>query len=99
MYRLQHEPGLTIEQLRAIRFTPPFFQTKHSESTLGPQLSAAMLFADWTTKSVRVPDEVLNGLKEFLNDQQIVEATMTAGGYSLGSNESEFITMKGYTYT
>lgn len=67
-----------IEQLRAIRFTLPFFQTKHSESTLGPQLSAAMLFADWITKSVQVPDEVFNGLKEFLNDQQIVEATMIA---------------------
>ncbi|KAF9501969.1 hypothetical protein BDN71DRAFT_1438726 [Pleurotus eryngii] len=52
--RPQHEPvgraeGLTTKQLRAIRFTPPFFQT-NSESTLGPQLSAAMLFADWITR-------------------------------------------------
>ncbi|KAF4599552.1 hypothetical protein EYR40_006646 [Pleurotus pulmonarius] len=62
---LQHEPfgraeGLATEQLRAIRFTPPFFQTKHSKRVFG-------------------------GLKEFMNDQQIVEATITAAGYNLVS--------------
>lgn len=44
-----------------------------------------MSYADWITKSVRVPDKVFNGLKQFLNDQQIVEATMTAGSYNLVS--------------
>ncbi|KAG5221354.1 glycoside hydrolase family protein [Salix suchowensis] len=88
--RLQHESvgreeGLTTEQLRIIRFTPPFVQTKHTESILGPQLSAAMSYADWITKSVQVPDRVFKGLKQFLNDQQIVEATMTAGSYNLVS--------------
>ncbi|KAF9501968.1 hypothetical protein BDN71DRAFT_1438723 [Pleurotus eryngii] len=87
---LQHESvgreeGLTTEQLRIIRFTPPFVQTKHTESILGPQLSAAMSYADWITKSVQVPDRVFKGLKQFLNDQQIVEATMTAGSYNLVS--------------
>ncbi|KAF4599551.1 hypothetical protein EYR40_006645 [Pleurotus pulmonarius] len=87
---LQHESvgreeGLTTEQLRIIRFTPPFIQTKHTESILGPQLSAAMSYADWITKSIRVPDTVFSGLKQFLNDQQIVEATMTAGSYNLVS--------------
>ncbi len=44
-----------------------------------------MSYADWITNSIRVPDTVFNGLKQFLNDQQIVEATMTAGSYNLVS--------------
>jgi alkylhydroperoxidase family enzyme len=52
---------------------------------LGPSLAAAMTFADWITKSVYVPDNVFANLKNFLNNQQLVEATATSGGYNFVS--------------
>ncbi|KAG7098859.1 hypothetical protein E1B28_000762 [Marasmius oreades] len=87
---IQHEPvgrsaGLSTDHLRVIRFTPPFSSEKDVRNVLGEQLAAAMLFADWITKAVRVPDDVFNGLRKFLNDQQMVEATATTGGYNLVS--------------
>ncbi|KAL0068733.1 hypothetical protein AAF712_004062 [Marasmius tenuissimus] len=87
---IQHEPvgrsaGLTTEQLRAVRFAPPFSQEPDCTSVLGETLSAALAFTDWITKSVRVPDDVFNNLHRFLNDTQMVEATATTGGYNLVS--------------
>lgn len=87
-FRLQHEPvgraaGLTTEQLLLIRLAPPFFNT--AESSLSPEQSAAMLFADHVTKSISVPDSVYSGLKKHLNDRQIVEATATVGFYNFVS--------------
>lgn len=88
--RIQHEPvgrseGLTTEQLRTIRFAAPFAGGPSVTSVLGPSLAAAMSFADWITKSVHVPDHVFANLKQFLNDQQLVEATATTGGYNFVS--------------
>ncbi|KAK7035514.1 hypothetical protein VNI00_011807 [Paramarasmius palmivorus] len=89
---IQHESvgrseGLTLDQLLAIRFAPPFLKGNEANYTsiLGGPLTAAILFADWITKSVHVPDEVFDRLAQFLNDQQMVEATATAGGYNFVS--------------
>lgn len=87
--RIQHEPvgreeGLTTEQLKAIRFTPPF-AAKEVEKILGPELTTAMEFCDWTTKNIGVPDEVFNKLHTYLNDTQMVEAMGTTGLYSFVS--------------
>ncbi|KAL0956280.1 hypothetical protein HGRIS_002438 [Hohenbuehelia grisea] len=87
---LQHESvgraeGLTTKQLRVIRLTPPFTSDITTTTTLGPALSAAMTFTDWVTKNIKVPDHVFNGLKQFLSNEQIVEATGTVGGYNLVS--------------
>ncbi|KAF5370812.1 hypothetical protein D9758_001862 [Tetrapyrgos nigripes] len=87
---LQHEPvgraaGLTTEQLLVIRLAAPFLPDMNVTSIMGPDLTAALLFTDWMTKSVHVPDEVFNGLRQFLNDSQVVEAVGTAGGYNLVS--------------
>ena len=86
--RIQHEPegraaGLTTPQLLEVRFTPPFFNS--SKTTLTPELVAARLFADYSTLAVRVPDAVFKGLKAFLNDTQLVEATSTVGFYNFVS--------------
>ncbi|ESK96681.1 carboxymuconolactone decarboxylase [Moniliophthora roreri MCA 2997] len=83
---IQHEPvgrsaGLTQDQLLAIRFTPAFA----TNSNLTEPLLAAMLFADYLTKTVRVPQDVFDELAKHLTDQQIVEATATAGAYNFGS--------------
>ncbi|KAG6899971.1 hypothetical protein C0993_004739 [Termitomyces sp. T159_Od127] len=90
MQRLQHEPvgrseGLTTDQLRVIRLTPVLETTAESNSVLGPELSAMMTFTDWSTSTAHVPDNVFAGLKKFLNNQQLVEATATVGGYNFVS--------------
>lgn len=88
--RIQHESvgrseGLTTSQLLAIRLSPPFSVTKEQAATLGLELVAALTFTDWITINARVPDSVFKNLKQFLNDQQIVEAVATTGGYNLVS--------------
>lgn len=75
---------MTTEQLTAIRFTPQF-AAQTVERTLGPELTTAMEFCDWSTKNIDVPDEVFNKLHTFLNDTQMVEATATAGFYNFVS--------------
>ncbi|KAJ7628881.1 AhpD-like protein [Roridomyces roridus] len=89
---LQHEPvtrevGLTTEQLRAIRLAPPFFASKgvNLTSTLGHDLEAAMIFTDWITLNVHVPDDVFDAMRPILNDEQLVEGSMTAAEYNSGS--------------
>jgi len=87
--RIQHEPvgreeGLTTEQLKAIRFTPQF-AAKEVEGILGPELTTAMEFCDWSTRNIAVPDEVFKNLHTFLNDTQMVEAMGTTGFYSFVS--------------
>ncbi|KAJ7127940.1 AhpD-like protein [Mycena epipterygia] len=89
---LQHEPvarmaGLTTEQLLVVRLAPPFFASQGLDFTpiLGPDLVAAMTFTDWVTLNVRVPDDVFNALRPFLNDSQLVEAVSTAVGYCAGA--------------
>ncbi|THU95365.1 4-carboxymuconolactone decarboxylase [Dendrothele bispora CBS 962.96] len=97
---LQHESpgrsaGLTTEQLLVIRLAPPFLTGMNVTDIMGPDLTAALLYADWMTKSVHVPDEVFNGLRQFLNDTQMVEATATAGGYNLVSRFVEALNVDG----
>ncbi|THH04704.1 hypothetical protein EW146_g10110 [Bondarzewia mesenterica] len=95
---LQHEPvgrgaGLTTSQLQTIRFAPPFVGMVHEHAehaqafngTLSPSLAAALDFADWSTKAVRIPQNVYDNLGVFLTDKQMVEATATVGMYNFVS--------------
>ncbi|KAI0645577.1 4-carboxymuconolactone decarboxylase [Trametes meyenii] len=87
---LQHESvgreaGLTVEQLREIRLTPAFLGPLVPNSTLTPELGAALLFADFMARAVKVPQPVFDGLRRFLSDRQMVDAVATAGTYSLVS--------------
>ncbi len=91
-FRIQHEPvarmeGLTTEQLLVVRLAPPFFvsQGLNFTSILGPDLVAAMDLTDWITQNIRVPDNVFDAMRPFLNDSQLVEAVSTAVGYNAGS--------------
>ncbi|KAI8972257.1 4-carboxymuconolactone decarboxylase [Trametes punicea] len=79
------EAGLTLEQLREIRLTSPFLSPFALNSSLTPELSAAMLFADFMTEAVMVPQSVFNGLHMFLSDKQMVDAVATVGTYNLVS--------------
>ncbi|KAI0745999.1 4-carboxymuconolactone decarboxylase [Earliella scabrosa] len=87
---LQHEPvgrsvGLSVAQLREIRLTPTFAPLPAPLSSLTPELGAALLFADFMTKSVKVPQHVFDQLHSFLNDTQMVDAVATVGGYNFVS--------------
>ena len=88
--RLKHEPvaraaGMTDENLREIRLTPAFGSTHTQKTSLTPALSAAIIFADFMTESVQVPQTVFDGLHKFLDDKQMVDAVATVGGYNLVS--------------
>ncbi|OSD06765.1 hypothetical protein PYCCODRAFT_1403500 [Trametes coccinea BRFM310] len=87
---LQHESvgrqaGLTLEQLREIRLTPAFLSPLTVNTSLTPELSAAMLFTDFMTEAINVPQPVFDGLHKFLSDKQIVDAVATVGTYNLVS--------------
>ncbi|KAF7354435.1 putative glycosidase C21B10.07 [Mycena venus] len=88
---IEHEPvarmeGLTTEQLLVVRLAPPFFASQglNFTSILGPELVAAMDLTDWISQNIRVPDDVFDAMRPFLNDSQLVEAVSTAAGYSGG---------------
>ncbi|RDB16688.1 hypothetical protein Hypma_002471 [Hypsizygus marmoreus] len=87
---LQHESvgraaGFTTAQLRAIRLTPALHQSAKLTKTLGEPIAAVMAFIDWSTKSVKVPDHIFANLRQFFNNQQLVEVTATVGGYAFVS--------------
>ncbi|TBU33668.1 4-carboxymuconolactone decarboxylase [Dichomitus squalens] len=87
---LQHElvgasVGLTLNQLGEIRLTPAFASAHTPNSSLTPELNAAMVFVDFMTESVQVPQTVFNSLHKFLNDTQMVDAVATVGGYNFVS--------------
>ncbi|KAG6812593.1 hypothetical protein H0H92_001944 [Tricholoma furcatifolium] len=60
-------------------------ESAEMKAILGPSLSAMMLFTDWSTATAQVPARVFAALQEFLNNQQLVEATATVGGYNFVS--------------
>ena len=81
---MKHEPvgrsaGLTVLQLREIRLARAF-SAEHLRS-LTPEFKAAMLFTDFMTKRVQVPQPIFDGLHRFLDDKQMVDAVATVGGY------------------
>lgn len=89
---------MTTEQLTAIRFTP-VFGSASAAKTLGAELTAALDFCDWITKSVDVPDHAFKNLRQFLNDQQMVEATATNGFYAFVSRFVEALDVDGKVNT
>jgi alkylhydroperoxidase family enzyme len=88
--------GLTTAQLKAIRLTPSLvphdgkYIQRASEDigklmeTLGPQLTSALEFTDWSTKVVRVPDDVFKRTRDALgnDDTKMVELVGICGGYN-----------------
>lgn len=66
---------------------------------LGPELTAALDFCDWITKSVDVPDHVFQNLRRFLNVRQLVEATATTGFYAFVSRFVEALDVDGKVNT
>ncbi|THH33259.1 hypothetical protein EUX98_g901 [Antrodiella citrinella] len=84
---LEHEgpgrkAGLTTADLRAIRLSAPL----STSTPLTHRLAAAQLFADYSTTEVRVPQNVFDALRGYLEtDRQMVEAVATVACYNMVS--------------
>ncbi|EJD54393.1 hypothetical protein AURDEDRAFT_118894 [Auricularia subglabra TFB-10046 SS5] len=72
--------GLTTPQLEDIRDPARNALTARA---LTPPLRAALAYTDEMTRFIRVSQLTFNNLRTFLDDQQVVEATMTIAGYNL----------------
>lgn len=97
MYRIQHEPlaraaGMTSGQLRVVRDltripaepreSPEVENKKH----LSPAQAAALVYTDYMTRFVKVPEDAFNRLRSHLeSDQQMFEATATIASYNMVS--------------
>lgn len=89
--RLAHAPigqkaGLTTKHLAVIRNeSTALSKNIDPDRTLSDLQRAAVVYADWMTKNVHVPQDVFDALKIFLDDKQIVEVTVTIGAYNMVS--------------
>lgn len=89
--RIEHEPvgrkaGLTSEQLGAIRDTSTALSEAVDPTGILSNLQkSTMIYTDWVTKNLHVPQKVFGSLKALLSDTQIVEVTFTAATYNMVS--------------
>ena len=82
---VSHEPiarraGLAELQLQALRRPDAA-----AEPVWTPLQAAVLAFTDASTRDVVVPDEVFAGVREHLDDRQVVELTVLVGGYAMVS--------------
>ena len=80
-----HEPigrraGLTDRHLRVLRAGDPT-----AEPVWTPVQAAVLAFTDASTRTVAVPEPVFAGVREHLDDRQVVELTALVGGYAMVS--------------
>ncbi|KAJ5361956.1 hypothetical protein N7541_002800 [Penicillium brevicompactum] len=83
----QHAPLLqkigTKEDVLDIIKNPEIdFADESISSILSPKDIIALRYTDAMTKTVKVPDEVFEGLKVLFNPQQVLELTTTIAGYN-----------------
>lgn len=89
--RIQHEPlgvkaGLTTAQLAVIRNdTTALTEDVDPQAVLSAAQRAALAYADWMTKNVRVPQSVFDAVKAHFDDQQATEITITVATYNMVS--------------
>ncbi|EJD02489.1 carboxymuconolactone decarboxylase [Fomitiporia mediterranea MF3/22] len=93
---IQHEPiarkaGLSTSQLllvRDISVVPALLEHLNADAATGlsPLHAAAMVYTDYVTRFVEIPQSVFNNLRSKLeNDQQMLELTTTAAAYNMVS--------------
>ena len=94
--RIQHEPlarqaGLNISHLSLIRdvsVVPANLEAMHRglREELSPLQAVALVYTDYVTRAIAVPQAVFDALRSNLeNDQQIFEVTATASAYNMVS--------------
>jgi 4-carboxymuconolactone decarboxylase len=72
--------GLAERQLQVLRRPDA-----RAESVWTPVQAAVLAFTDAATRDVEVPDEVFAGVREHLDDRQVVELTALVAGYAMVS--------------
>ncbi|KAJ5586933.1 4-carboxymuconolactone decarboxylase family protein [Penicillium hispanicum] len=83
----QHAPllqqgGLSEEALQVIGNAQADFSHDESVKSLSRDQRAVLQYTDSMTKTVTVPDEVFQELKNCFSDQEIVEITATVAAYN-----------------
>ena len=73
---------MTSAQLKVIQdISQPMSATQYKD--LPPLYAAALDYADAATLNIKVPKEIFDRLKALVNDQQMVEITLTVGTFNM----------------
>ncbi|KAI9375689.1 AhpD-like protein [Aspergillus egyptiacus] len=83
----QHAPlltegGLSDAALQVVRDAGADIAASVAEGVLSADEGAVLTYTDAMTKTVTVPDEVFQSVKERFNDREVVEITATAAAYN-----------------
>lgn len=83
----QHSPllsqaGLSDAALQVVKDADADIAAKVSEGILTAAEGAVLTYTDAMTKTVTVPDEVFEAVKERFNEREVVEITATAAAYN-----------------
>jgi len=76
---LLRDAGVGEEGLETVRTAPPHARPSGKRGNdgtvqgLSEKMWATMYFVDAMTKDIKVPDELFNRVRKFLNDRQVVE--------------------------
>jgi alkylhydroperoxidase family enzyme len=70
---LLRKAGVSAEGVETVRTAEPFKAGKDGEGGLDARLWAVLRYVDDMTKSVKVRDEVFEGVRRLLDDRQVVE--------------------------
>ncbi|KAL4929457.1 carboxymuconolactone decarboxylase family protein [Aspergillus undulatus] len=74
--------GLSDAALRVVRDEEADIAAKVTEGILTEAEGAVLKYTDAITKTVAVPDEIFQAVKQRFNDQEVVEITTTAAAYN-----------------
>ncbi|KAL2871059.1 carboxymuconolactone decarboxylase family protein [Aspergillus lucknowensis] len=83
----QHSPlltngGLSDAALQVVRDGKVDILEKVTEGVLSSAEGAVLRYTDAITKTVNVPDDVFQAVKQHFNDREVVEITTTAAAYN-----------------
>jgi alkylhydroperoxidase family enzyme len=79
---LLQEGGLSEEALQVVGDAKTDFSGEVAEKVLTREQRAVLEYTDAMTKSVTVPDEVFQELKDCFNEKEVVEITATVAAYN-----------------
>lgn len=78
--------GLSPSQLAVIKDTTTALSDDvDPASVLTPVQKACLIYTDWMTRNIQVPQRVFDALRAVLSDQKVVEVTSTVGTYNMVS--------------
>jgi alkylhydroperoxidase family enzyme len=74
--------GMTETQIDAVKVDP-------SSQEFTARDRALLAYTDAMTRNIRVPDDVFAGVRETFSEREVVELTVTIGGYNMVSRVLE----------